>query len=201
MVTTRDQTPISTGFFAKLDIKAGPATGASKSAGKTELMALLNVDSSVLESSDKGLLVSYQKYLACLQADHTLKGMLANGTWVGKKPPTTDVIELFVSKSMWHSHYTLFEQVPNFPVLKSWLDNGPDAPSDFEVWGYEKLSYNFKDLKDYIATGGGTSSKKEKGKGKAMDTDKIKKKKEGSGSKKDKTKKDKKGSGSKKKAK
>lgn len=142
-------------------------------------MALLNVDSSVLESSDKGLLVSYQKYLACLQADHTLKGMLANGTWVGKKPPTTDVIELFVSKSMWHSHYTLFEQVPNFPVLKSWLDNGPDAPSDFEVWGYEKLSYNFKDLKDYIATVGGHLPRRKRGKARQWTQIKSRKRRRG----------------------
>lgn len=201
--------PALSAGLASQDLKADSSAGA-KSAAKALLLAQLDIDPSVLqstlESSDKGIRTSYLKYQSHLQADSTLKQKILDGTWVGRKPTATELIELFVSKSMWHSHYSLFGQVSNYPLLKKWLDNETDAPGDFEVWGYEKLSYNFKDMKDYMrdsmrntATEVGTSSslvrdsKKSKGKGKEKEKEKEKKT--------DKSKKDKKSSSSKKKAK
>ncbi|KAF8226977.1 hypothetical protein L208DRAFT_1497175, partial [Tricholoma matsutake] len=30
--------------------------------------------------------------------------------------------------------------------MVSWLERRKDAPSNIELWGYEKVAYNFKDL-------------------------------------------------------
>ena len=44
--------------------------------------------------------------------------------------------------------------------MMEWLENGEDQPSNLDVWGIEKSSYIFKDLKCYL------EEAKEKGKGK-----------------------------------
>jgi len=54
---------------------------------------------------DGSLHLAYQKYKAFLEANATLALLCASGEWEGKKPSVTDLIEIFQSKSMWHSHY------------------------------------------------------------------------------------------------
>ena len=83
---------------------------------------------------------------------------------MGDKLSAVDIIQLFVSKSFWHSHYRrLFPRVSNHPVLVEWLEHGQDCPSNLEVWGFEKPNYNFKDLEAYL------DKKREKGKGKVTE--------------------------------
>ena len=66
-----------------------------------------------------------------------------------------------MSKSFWHSHHRRsFPRVLSHPLLVEWLEHGQDCPSNLEVWGFEKSSYNFKDLAEYL------DKKREKGKGK-----------------------------------
>jgi hypothetical protein len=88
--------------------------------------------------------------------------MVTEGTWIGKRPSETEIVELFASKSMWHSHFKkFFSKVPQYPLMQKWLKGEEDAPEDFEIWGEEKTSYNFKDLSTWL------EEKAKKGKGKA----------------------------------
>ncbi|KAG6850353.1 hypothetical protein H0H87_012495, partial [Tephrocybe sp. NHM501043] len=57
-----------------------------------------------------------------------------------------------------------------------WLDNDSDRPSDFELWGFEKLSYNFADLKEYFKGHAGATEKGSK-KGKEKEKEKAQKEK------------------------
>jgi hypothetical protein len=76
---------------------------------------------------------------------------VADGSWNGNKLTGADLIQLFVSKSFWHSHYKpLFSKVSNYPDMLKWLDGEKDRLSDEDLWGYKKGSYNFKDLKVYM---------------------------------------------------
>ena len=73
-----------------------------------------------------------------------------------------DLIELFVSKSYWHSHLKPnFSKVSNYPLMVEWLENDSEnSVSNFEVWGVEKANYNFKDLHTWLAQGKGKKKAK-----------------------------------------
>jgi hypothetical protein len=128
---------------------------------------LLGIPPYLGDRSDHGLHVSYQKYKAYLEASQTYERMLADGSWTGDKLSAVNLIELFLSKSFWHSHVKkYFAQVSNHPLMVEWLENGPqDRPSSLEVWGIEKTSYTFKDLKGYLEQ----ADRKGKKKAKVMD--------------------------------
>jgi hypothetical protein len=52
---------------------------------------------------------------------------------------------------MWHSHHSkAFSRVSDYPEIVSWLEKKKDVASNIEVWGYEKVLYNFKDLFAYL---------------------------------------------------
>ena len=127
------------------------------------ILSQLGIPSHLGDHTDHGLIIAYQKYKAQLQASQTYERMLVDGSWVGAKLSAVDIIQLFVSKSFWHSHYKrLFPRVSNHPLLVEWLENTQDGPSNLEVWGFEKPSYNFKDLEAYL------DRKRDKGKGKKV---------------------------------
>jgi hypothetical protein len=94
-----------------------------------------------------------------------------------------DLIQLFVSKSFWHSHYKpLFAKVSAYPDMVRWLEGAKDRLSNEVLWGYEKSSYHFRDLKAYLEE----REKKGKGKGKGRVKEKLEggsKKKKGDGRK------------------
>jgi hypothetical protein len=113
----------------------------SQTLSKTELLTLLNIpqqlarDSGSQECGEQGLRFNYQKYQACLNAVHKLGQMVKDGQWPGRKPSETEVVELFVSKSMWYSHFKkLFSKVPRYPQMQKWLKGGEDAPEEYELW-------------------------------------------------------------------
>ena len=137
---------------------------ASALASKEAILALLGIPTHLCDRSDHSLHVSYQKYKAHLEASHTYDRMIADGSWTGKKLFAVDFIELFVSKSFWHSHVKkYFSRVANHPLLVAWLENIPeDRPSDLEVWGMEKSSYTFKDLDAFLQQAAGKGKKKAK---------------------------------------
>jgi hypothetical protein len=67
----------------------------------------------------------------------------------------TDLIECFVSKTFWHDYYKpSFTKLSSYPTMVSWLEDGDDVPSNLEVWGVEKSTYVFRDLIEYIRSGG-----------------------------------------------
>jgi hypothetical protein len=122
------------------------------------LIRKLGIPLDLIDGKDTSLFFAYRRYKACLEAIKTLEGMISDKTWTGKRPTSTDIVGLFVSKSMWYSHYrTTFPKLPQGSLMFKWLDGGDDKPTDLDVWGYEKLNYQFKDLLDFVENGGPVS--------------------------------------------
>ena len=129
-------------------------------------MTLLGISPHLATCNDRNIHLSYEKYKAYLQASQTLSKM--EGSWPGKKPSTTDLIEVFVSKSMWFSHYKpAFFKVANYSEMVKWLEDSDDKGTDLEVWGVEKGSYSLVDLRKFVDNGT-LAEKKGKGKKKAV---------------------------------
>jgi len=143
-------------------------------------------------TGDVSLQLAYQKYQAFLRAERTYNDMVNNNTWTIQKLIKVDLIELFVSKSYYHSHYKIyFSKVASYPDMKGWLEGIEGCSSDVDVWGIQKDSYNFTDLIAWLANGGTLQveededyeykEKKKRSKGKEKEKEKemvIKKKKE-----------------------
>ena len=129
------------------------------------ILSQLGIPMHMADRNDRGLHVAYEKYKAYLEACHIYEEKVADGSWTGCKLTGVDLIQLFVSKSFWHSHYKpLFSKVSNHPDMIKWLEGERDKPSDEVLWGYKKGSYHFKDLKVYLE-----QKEKKKGKGKGKD--------------------------------
>jgi hypothetical protein len=136
---------------------------------KEQLMTLLGIPLHLSNRSDRNLCVIYETYKAHLQASQTLRRMVSEGTWPGKKPSATDLIELFTSKSMWFSHYKpALSKVSDYPEMVKWLENSDEKGSDLEVWGVEKGSYYLVDLRKFVDNGT-LAERKVKGKRKEKD--------------------------------
>jgi hypothetical protein len=73
---------------------------------KKDLMTHLDIPFNLANRKDSSLHFAYQKYKAFLQANQTLAELCSSGEWAGKKPSVTDLIKIFQSKSMWHSHHS-----------------------------------------------------------------------------------------------
>jgi hypothetical protein len=140
-------------------------TGSGTSSGSKEaILSLLGISGHLCDRSDHSLHISYQKYKAHLEATQTYQRMVADGSWTGNKLHAVDFIELFVSKSFWHSHIKkYFSKVSDHPLMIEWLENSADRPSDLDVWGLEKSSYTFKDLDMYLQQAARKGKKKVKG--------------------------------------
>jgi hypothetical protein len=152
---------------------------------KMDILIQLGVAPDLSDRCDGGLHQAYEKYKAYLQACKTYGEMISNKTWVGDKLTGADLIQLFISKSYFHSHYKkFFSKVSNYPELVDWLEGNPEAPSDIELWGEEKASYTFKDLEIFLEEHG-----RKKKKGKQVKGDRAEGGSKGTGDKKKKKKK------------
>jgi len=79
----------------------------------------LGVSPDLSDRTDGGLHQAYEKYKAYLQACKTYGEMISNKSWVGDKLTGADIIQLFISKSFFHSHYKIFfSKVSNYPDLQ-----------------------------------------------------------------------------------
>jgi hypothetical protein len=106
-------------------------------------------------TGDVSLQIAYQKYKAFLDAQKTYNDMVREKTWTIKKPTKVDLIELFVSKSFFHSHYkTYFSKVAGYADMTAWLEENEDGPSDVDVWGIKRENYTFSDLMAWLENGG-----------------------------------------------
>ena len=118
---------------------------------KSEVLSQLGIPTHLADRTDQGLYVAYEKYKAYLEACQVYERQLADGSWIGSKLTAMDLIQLFVSKSFWHSHYKpLFSKVLDYPDMVKWLEGVEDRLTNDALWGYEKSSYHFKDLKAYL---------------------------------------------------
>ena len=109
-----------------------------------EVVALLEIPPQLVGNATKdgGLRLYYAKYKACLKALKTMNNKYDEGTWPAtRKVRQTAVIELFVSKTMWHSHVAKpFKNISDYPDMQLWLEEDKGAPSDLALWGVEKAS-------------------------------------------------------------
>jgi hypothetical protein len=167
VVQEEDRTSITPGpsVHRSVSLKAGGHASSLRSAsgtpgpsdihlGREELLALLGIPAHLTErDKNHSLQDYYAKYQACLKAQQLLDKSSAEGKWPGKKPTSTEIVELFVSKSMWHSHFKhAFSNINNHPSMVKWLEGGEEGPTNLEAWGFEKAhaTYNFSDLFSYL---------------------------------------------------
>ena len=115
---------------------------------KDELIAALDINSELCgeDHTDKGLTAAYAKWKAITEAYKKMQTM----NWVGTKPTYGTIIALFVSTSMFYSHYKHFNKAVKYPEMVEWLEERPDGPSNMDIWGYEKAYYNFSDLVKWL---------------------------------------------------
>ena len=98
---------------------------------KKGILIQLGVSPDLSDRSDGGLCQAYEKYKAYLQASKTYGEMMSNKSWVGDKLTGADIIQLFISKSFFHSHFKkFFSKVSNYPDLVDWLStlHSPTLP-------------------------------------------------------------------------
>lgn len=139
-----------------------------------QLMTILNIDRELSDRSKKGLKWCYEKYKAFNAAVQTMDKLSKQGEWPSgaKKPNHTELIEIFMSKSYWHSYVVKpFAVIARYPEMVAWLEG--ESLSDFEVWHLQKSEYGFKELKEWLLNNGTLDKvakerleKSERGKGK-----------------------------------
>ena len=114
--------------------------------------------------------LAYARYLKVCDTFTDMDKMIASGTWPEKKKPTNDdMIEIFMAKSTWFkSHSKIFPLVNRSLAIEKWLLIADDSPTDFEVWGYQKQTFDvlLGILSALPAPVSSTKTKKGKGKGK-----------------------------------
>jgi hypothetical protein len=156
--------------FSHMSAKSAFASGSKEkeatpfaSYSKEAILTSLGILTHLCDHSDHGLQISYKKYKAHLEACNTYNQMVLEGSCLGNKLTAVDLVELFVSKSFWHSHVKKHcSQVSNHSLMVEWLENGADKPSDLDVWGIQKSNYTFKDLIGFLEQ----AKEKRTGKGK-----------------------------------
>jgi hypothetical protein len=118
-----------------------------------QIINLLNIPA-LLTICPKGSVdvhLAYTKYQGYLQAHSDMLRMLSDGSWTLKRPSSDELVEVFVSKSVWHANYSkLFPKARGFPAVLKWLEHGHDLPSNMDIFGVEKQSYSFRDLREVL---------------------------------------------------
>jgi hypothetical protein len=155
---------------------------------RSELVEILGIPRYLLrdKKQDMGLQMHYKRYKACLQALSTAESISSAGDWAIRKPSDTEIIELFIGKTMWHSHLKkLFSRVPKYPEMAQWLDEDEDALPDMEVWGEEKSTFVFKDLQRWLEDKEAVTRRKSKGRAMEYDKDEGRKRGKGKGKEKE----------------
>src|ERR1700677_3200451 len=85
-------------------------------------------------------LLPYVKLLATLKS---MSELVTAGTWTHQIVANDDIIEIFMSKSAYFkNHSKVFTMVNRHPQMKKWLLNADDGPSDYDVWGYRKHTFD-----------------------------------------------------------
>jgi hypothetical protein len=192
IINQTDDEPHSSSSMPTTSIVAQPITLSSVTtvnSFRSQLIQVLDIPANLTSSGDVTLQLAYKKYKAFLVASHTVSEMVGNGTWEIKRPTKADLIEIFVSKSFFHSHYQrCFTKAAGYPDMLAWLEEVTEE-DDIDIWGYSKVTYTFTDLKAWLANGGpiepeesdgyekvAKHMKKGKGKGKEMERAKGKEK-------------------------
>jgi len=116
------------------------------SSAKHDLMSALQINSALCDGeADKGLIQAYIKWKAIMAAKEKSQEL----SWNGNRPTFGQIIDLFMSRSMFYSHFKFFDQAVKHPEMLEWLEE-TGACSDVDIWGKEKKFYNFVDLKEWL---------------------------------------------------
>ena len=68
-------------------------------------MKILEIDEELSDHGKKGLVWCYKKYKAFNAAVQQMEQLINQGKWsLGRKANHTELVEIFMSKSYWHSH-------------------------------------------------------------------------------------------------
>ena len=103
-------------------------------------MSVLQINSALCDGeADKGLIQAWKAIMA-------LKEKAQELSWNGNRPTFGQIIDLFMSRSMFYLHFRFFDQAVKHPEMLEWLED-TGACSDLDVWGKEK---NFVDLKQSL---------------------------------------------------
>jgi hypothetical protein len=138
---------------------------------QTQIAAVLEIPASIVARPPVvDLRLAYAKYLAYLGARTAISSMSAAGTWTLKSPSADELVEVFVSKSVWHRNYKLFARVKEFPLLIQWME-GKSGPTDMDIFGYQRPTYSFSDLRKFLAKADEDVQSPSKGKRKVDDDD------------------------------
>jgi len=149
----------------------------------SQLITLLGIPVHLTGTGDVSLSLAYQKYRAFLITFGTYEDMIKANTWTIARQTKMNIIELFVSKSFFHSHYKrYFPKVAEHEDMVAWLNGDEDRMCDVDVWGVKKNGYTFTDLALWLENGGTLEvesqdydGKKRKGtKGKEKKKEKVK---------------------------
>jgi hypothetical protein len=119
--------------------------------------------------------LAYSKYLAVLDTFTSIARLILSGDWTQKKKPTNDdMIDIFISKSAWfQNHSKIFPLVKRSPAIEKWLLGAVDAPTDFEVWGHEKQTFDILMSTLSALPDPGSLVNTKKGKGKEKETERA----------------------------
>lgn len=114
------------------------------------MKALLQVNDSLTDTTNKSLRYAYSKYKAAVAAAQLYDQIVLEGRWPEcyQKVTVTEVRQIFVSKSVWHAQYVpCFQDIANHEAMVEWLEGNDE---DEDVWGFEKTAYHFSDLKEWL---------------------------------------------------
>jgi hypothetical protein len=98
----------------------------------------------------------YQKHCAIINATDKVLKLGQDAEWLAleqkqRVPHLKDFIEIFVAKTQYYGTWKkAFDDAIRFPAIQDWLAREDDRKSDRAVWGEEKGSYSFEDLKEYV---------------------------------------------------
>jgi len=117
------------------------------------LKALLQVNDSLTNTTNKSLCYAYSKYKATVTAAQLYDQIVLEGRWPEcyQKVTVTKVRQIFVSKSVWHAQYIpCFQNIANHEEMVEWLEGNGSDNNDEDMWGFQKTAYHFADLKEWL---------------------------------------------------
>ena len=84
-----------------------------------QLMKILEIDEELSDCGKKGLVWCYKKYKAFNAAVQQMEQLINQRKWsLGRKANHTELVEIFMSKSYWHSHVVkTFGVIAHYPQM------------------------------------------------------------------------------------
>jgi len=93
----------------------------------------------------------YQRYCAVNDIRRQIDQKIKDRTWKGTALTKVDVIELFVSRSIWYAWYSMqMRDAENNKDMRAWITGADDAPSDENLWGTIKDHRTLTDLDGWL---------------------------------------------------